>query len=318
MKIGIRTAKTALGAGLSIWLALLFQLDFYVSAGIITILCIDITKKRSIKVSVSRLSACVLGLFMAGLFFEWFGYHIIVFSFFILVFIPLLNFLRLQDGFITSIVIVLHPFVLEEFNATIAMNEIGLIIIGIGVALIMNMYMPSLVKELKEYRYKIEGKIVSILREYASYIDKGDQGWDGTELLELESLIAQAKGIALRERENHLLKSKDTDYNYFEMRERQYGVLERMLPIVSILIEDVPQRHMFAEFLYDLSTYVAQKNIGEKSHQKLRETRELMKKLPLPETRGEFETRAALIHLMNEMELYLNIREKYDKERQQA
>ncbi|MBQ9999250.1 aromatic acid exporter family protein, partial [Bacillus subtilis] len=48
-KIGYRTIKTALGTALAIYISQLLHLQNYASAGIITILCIQITQKRSLQ-----------------------------------------------------------------------------------------------------------------------------------------------------------------------------------------------------------------------------------------------------------------------------
>lgn len=45
VKIGYRTAKTAIGTALSIFIAQLAGLNNFASAGIITILCVQVTKK---------------------------------------------------------------------------------------------------------------------------------------------------------------------------------------------------------------------------------------------------------------------------------
>lgn len=44
-KIGYRTIKTALGATLAIIIAQMLSLEYFSAAGIITILCIQVTKK---------------------------------------------------------------------------------------------------------------------------------------------------------------------------------------------------------------------------------------------------------------------------------
>lgn len=44
-KIGYRTLKTALGTALAIYIAQMLGLQNYSAAGIITILCIQVTKK---------------------------------------------------------------------------------------------------------------------------------------------------------------------------------------------------------------------------------------------------------------------------------
>lgn len=311
MKIGIRTIKTAIGVGLSLWIAKQLGLTFFVSAAILTVLCIETTKKRSLKVSFHRMFACITGLLMGGIFFTLLGYHAWVFTVLILVFLPFLVKLKMQGGFVSSTVIVAHLFVLEKFNLTILWNELQIIFVGIGVALLMNSYMPKLEKTLLVYQQEVEGMFKKILTEYAVYIEKGDQGWSGEEILEVENLLKQAKNLALRNVENQWLRSEDTYYRYFDMREKQWDIIERMLPLVSALDKDVPQRSMFAAYLYELSDNVTYENRTSTSLEKLEDLREEMKELALPTTRDEFETRASLFHLMNEIELYLKTKNKY-------
>jgi uncharacterized membrane protein YgaE (UPF0421/DUF939 family) len=308
MKIGIRTIKTAIGAGLAIWLAQFLNLEFYVYAGIVTILSIETSQKRSLTLAGSRLLACVLGLFLSGIAFELIGYHIIVISLFILIFIPILMLLNIQSGFVTSSVIILHVYVLGDFTVNVAINELLLIIIGIGIALLFQLYMPDLKDNLEEYKGKIEEKFKRILFEYAFYIEKGDHGWTGEEILEVQEVINRAKSIAIRNVENHLLRKQDQYYAYFEMREKQFEILERMLLIISKLQQDVPQRKIFASFLYTLSESVHSGNTAQAQLTKLSKKKEEMNKLDLPTTRAEFETRATLFHLINEIQLYLEIK----------
>ena len=46
--MGYRTIKTAIGAGLAIWIASLFDLEFASFAAIIVIMCIEKTKKKTL------------------------------------------------------------------------------------------------------------------------------------------------------------------------------------------------------------------------------------------------------------------------------
>ena len=77
-KIGYRTAKTALGTTLAIMLAQFLGLDNYTSAGIITILCIQVTKKKSLKSSWARFLACLIAMIFSFVFFEGIAYHPLV------------------------------------------------------------------------------------------------------------------------------------------------------------------------------------------------------------------------------------------------
>lgn len=53
-KIGYRTVKTALGTGAAVFIAQLLGLEFYSSAGILVILCVQNTKRKSVQVSLHR------------------------------------------------------------------------------------------------------------------------------------------------------------------------------------------------------------------------------------------------------------------------
>lgn len=307
--MGYRTIKTAIGTAVSIWIAFLLQLDFPTSVGIITILCIQTTKRRSLKSGVNRFYASIIGLLSGGLIFCVAGYHPIILSLFILFYIPLLVRLKIQEGFVTSIVVLLHVYTLNSFTLSIFLNEIQLIIIGVGVAFLVNSYMPSLSKDIQEYKDVIEKKFQTILYEFSAYLKDNERTWNGKELIEVEEIINKAKSIAIKDVENHLLRKQHKDYHYFEMREKQLELLKRMMPIVSSLNKNVKQSETFSLYLEDLSQNIHSGNTTDLSLKKLQENKRLIQETELPITREEFETRANLHYLINEIENYLTIKQ---------
>lgn len=114
--MGSRTIKTAIGAGLAIWVASLLQLEFATYAGIIVIMCIEKTKRRSLETIWKKFFASILSLLLGALAFETFGYTPLIFSIFILLFVPILVKLNIQGGFVTSMVVMLHIYTLKKFN----------------------------------------------------------------------------------------------------------------------------------------------------------------------------------------------------------
>jgi uncharacterized membrane protein YgaE (UPF0421/DUF939 family) len=73
--------------------------------------------------------------------------------------------LRIKGGFITSIVIILHIYILGKINEAIIINELELILVGSGVPLILNSFMPRLDKELGTYQEKMEVSFKKIFSE---------------------------------------------------------------------------------------------------------------------------------------------------------
>ncbi len=308
--IGFRTLKTALGTGISLLVAQeLLSLQYFVSAGILTILCIQPTKRRSITTAFSRVTACLVGLLVGVILFTLLGYQWFTLILLFLLLIPILVRLKIQEGLLTSTVIIFHLYLEKTFSLAFLWNELQLIGVGIGVALLMNLYMPSNEKKLIEYRQQIDHNIQRILQELSIFIQKGDTMWSGKEFMETGRWLAEAKDLSLQTVENDLLWKKDEHYLYFHMRERQFERLERMLPLVSSVDLQVKQ----VAFVSDLFSYLSHHlhDHPRATYNHVQEVRKVLKEMDLPQTREEFESRALLYTLLNEMEQFILIHQEF-------
>jgi len=195
--MGFRTIKTAVGAGLAIWIASLLNLEFATFAAIMVIISIEKTKKKTIISIKDKFFASLLSMFLGALFFEVLGYSPIVFALFILIFVPILVRAGIQAGFVSSMVILLHLYAVEEASWATFLNEFYIIIIGMGIALLVNSIMPNFQRDIDNYKQEIEEKFEVILYEFSAHLRDGTRNWDGKELIEVEDLINQAKNIAI-------------------------------------------------------------------------------------------------------------------------
>lgn len=313
-KIGYRTIKTAVGAAIAIGIAQWLELDFYSSAAILAILCISVTRRGSLSVSWQRFAACVIGLIFSMALFELIGYHPLALGLLLLLFIPLAVKWDIKEGIVTSCVIILHIYTLQMVSFEIFLNELLLILIGIGIGLLMNLYMPSMEKELASHQLKIEQNFKIILYELAFYLRDPSSLWDGKELTETVALLQKAKDLALRNIDNHLLRYKDHYFHYFKMREKQFETIERMLPFISSLDQTVIQGERMALFLEELSDAVGPENTANQFLLKLNEMKEEFQAMDLPQTRKEFEIRSSLFYIMHELEQYLMIKDDLRKQ----
>lgn len=311
--MGYRTIKTAVGAGLAIWIASLLDLEFATFAAIIVIMCIEKTKKKTLLTIKDKFFASLLSLIIGGVFFEVLGYYPIVFSLFILLFVPILVRAHIQGGFVTSMVVVLHVYTVKDANWAMFLNELYIILIGMGIALLVNSFMPNFKRDIEIFKKEIEQKFEILLFELSAHLRDNMRSWDGKEILEVEDLINQSKSIAIQDVENHLLRKQNIDYYYLEMREDQLELLKHMMKIVAIFSSsslDVKQKEMFAEFLENLSRNVHSGDTTDISLNELEKLNALISKMELPKTREEFEVRANLFYLIFEMKNYLNIKKK--------
>lgn len=311
MKIGYRTIKTAIATPVAVSIAQLFSVTNVVSAGILTILCIQPSRKKSVQSAVHRFIACILAIIFSIVFFELFGYHPVTLGVLLAVFIPTTVLLKIEQGILTSTVITLNLYVFGTINVDFIYEQLLLIIIGIGTGLIVNLYMPSLDKKLKQKQDELEDCFQTILHEIALYIREQNMDWDGKEITEVERLLQEAEELVERDRENHLLRDEHSYYNYFKMRKKQFELLQLMLPLVTRLPETDDIAKRIASFFEKLSEAVHPGNTAILFLDELEDIRAQFKKAELPTTQEEFETRASLFQLLREIEDYLIIKSKF-------
>ena len=164
--MGIRVIKTALAALAALYTAHYLNLQPSLSAGLLAILGVEVTRLKGLKSAFVRFMASVLGLFFASLLFMLLGFHVWTISIFILLVFPVLSRFRLKDGIVTSAVIVFHVYASEEVTTAIIGNEIMLLLTGLGWATVINLlYMPKEEKRLLELRRMTEEKF-SVIFHY--------------------------------------------------------------------------------------------------------------------------------------------------------
>jgi uncharacterized membrane protein YgaE (UPF0421/DUF939 family) len=227
----------------------------------------------------------------------------------LLLFIPVTVIFKVNAGIVTSSVILLHIYSKGNMTWGIVFNELGLIVIGIGVALLVNLYMPSLDQELRTYQREIEENFRSMLKEIALYLRTNDSSWDGKEIANTVKILEKAKSLAFRDVENHFVRGENYYYRYFKIREKQLEIIERTLPLITAIDLVVEQRYMIADFIEELSLSIHPGNTAKLFLAKLQHLRETFAEMPLPNTREEFEARADLLHVVKEIEQYLVIKQ---------
>ena len=309
--IGYRTLKTATGAAIAIAIAQYFELASYASAGILTILCVQPTKKKSLHAAYTRFVASIIGMLYAFLSFELFSYHPFTLAGMLIIFIPTIVSLKVADGFVSSAVIIMHIYAAEKFSWTLVSNEFALMAIGYGTGIAINMYMPDIQKELNYYRVKIEELYSKIFLEIANYLREGDTLWGGQEIIEAITALNNAKSLAFKDVENHFMRRKNDYYVYFDMREQQLEIIERVLPKITALPVIVQEATLVADFVQDLAEHVHSGNTASHFREKLEQVRRDFAQLPLPQNHEQFLAQAALYQFIEEMDRYLEIKQSF-------
>ncbi|MCR1933507.1 aromatic acid exporter family protein [Clostridium tepidum] len=312
--IGYRTLKTAIGATISMSIASALGLKYSVSAGIITVLSIQNTKRKSLDVAIQRMLACLLALAISSILFTILGHNAIVFGLFLLVFIPLAVKFNLQEGIVVNSVLVTHILLENSVSMNLFLNEISLMLIGAGVALLLNLYIPSIEKEIKEDQVYIEEHMKEILIQMSIALRKLSVSLREDELFNnLEKRLIKAKKRAYINLNNYFLLDVSYYLAYMEMRMQQFETLKRMRQHFNKFFMTYEQTEMIADFTKKVADSLHEENTGEGLILDLENLRESFKKMNLPNTREEFENRALLFQFLNDIEQFLIIKNEFKK-----
>ncbi|MCG2022827.1 aromatic acid exporter family protein [Staphylococcus epidermidis] len=309
-KIGFRTVKTAVGMTLGVIICKLLGLDNYASSAILVVLCIKHTRMHSVQAILSRLVSCLLILFLGSAIFSLLGQHAFVLGLIVLLFIPLTVVLNVQEGVITSCVILLHVFNAKAINGHLILNEIMLLIVGLGIAFLMNLMMPSLDKKLNHFKQDIENQITEIFNIFSQACSMHNDHLN----IKFDSLllnIKKAKSLAFRDVKNHFVRNENSFYHYFDMREEQVELLKRMTSLLEKINTDDPILEKISQLMYEIGSNVNSNDYTALRLHSLYEIRLSLDDLPLPTTHKTLNSRAHIIQILNELEEYLNIKSQF-------
>ncbi|MFC0137172.1 hypothetical protein CD127_04480 [Staphylococcus petrasii] len=309
-KIGFRTLKTAVGITLGVILAKWIGLDNYASSAILIVLCIKHTKVHSVQAIVSRVVSCVLVLLIGSLIFSLLGQNAVVLGLIVLLFIPLTVMLNVQEGVVTSCVILLHVFNAKTINLHLIINELLLLTIGLGIAFILNLIMPSLDKKLLDFKREVESGFKEIFKSYSEACTH----YNNDLVMSFEKIqldIRKAKSIAFRDVKNHFGRNENSYYHYFDMRQEQLELLRRIQPLIHQITVDDPLIEDIANLLAEIGENVNSNDYTALRLHSLYEIRLSLDELPLPKTHHSLRSRASMMQILNELEEYLNIKSQF-------
>ena len=304
----IRTLKSAIAVITAIYLANRLNLDTYTFAGIAAILAIHATRKESIKVTGKLFLAAHISLFIGCMLFYFLNFEIYVIGLTLLIVIPLLIWAKVDRGIVISSVVTIHLFSAGTVTFSFITNEILLITIGMGISLLVNLiYMPTMKKELGQIRMELDKQYAALFNHLANHLQQENYIWDGAEILAIDQLIKKGKEISLHDIENYVSKRELAQYHYFEIQEKKSENIQRILPLLSRVDQVLVQGIMLASMFEKIELKYKQHKQADISalYGNIRLLRKEYEEMELPATRHEFEIRAALLHILNELEIFV-------------
>lgn len=308
------TFKMAISATIAIFIAQGFKLEFAVTAGVIAILSIQNTKREALIIGARRIISATIAVILSYLLYVLLGNNPLVFGVVLLIFIPIAKKLKIEEGIAVGAVLSTHLLVNNNIDLGWIVNEEAITFIGIGVASLFNLYMPSLDDKFNENKETIEKLYRDIISDMAkSLVTKAIPVNEKKRLEKVESLVEDTRSLAYKINNNNLFKKNLYFVDYIEMRAKQLEAIKRMMSHFSRFSITYDQTLIMSKFTENIANNIYADNDCVELICKLNNLRNNYKEMQLPKTRDEFENRAMLFQFLNDLEDFLLIKKEFKK-----
>lgn len=313
MKIGLRTVKTVITATLGIIIASSLGLKFPSTAGIIAILSVTNTKTSSFKVGIGRIIALFVAIFIAYVCYSLLGYTPVAFGLFLLIYIPVAARFDMSEAIPVNSVLITHFLNEGQMTPYLVLNAVSLLLVGVSLALIANLYMPNVQESIDQNKEKVDLEIKELILNMAEALErKTTRSNCENRLKKIEENISQGELYAKRHVDNHLIRKNDYEISYFQMRRMQLNVLQDMVELIGKIEVDQETAQAINLLLKEIYETYSEKNDGRELSDKVSEVIKHYETKELPKTRIEFENRARLFQFLTEIQTFIHIKVNFN------
>ncbi|HEM5183742.1 aromatic acid exporter family protein [Streptococcus suis] len=308
MSLSLRTIKLIFATVLAIYLATALGLSYATAAGIIAILSVLDTRKSSFKMARNRLFSTLLALTIAVLTFALFGFGIWTLGIYLALYVPLAYRFNWEAGIAPSTVLVTHLLLEQDISLIFLGNELTLFLIGAGLALLFNLYMPSQEKKIQAYHDQVEDLLKQILLRFEAFLLNGDGRNEAELITQLDKTLNEALKVVYLDRHNQLFQQTNYQVHYFEMRAAQNKILRTMAGNINKCLLEGRENVILSSLFERAAQQLSRENSAKELLLDIELFHATFRERPLPQTREEFETRATLFQLLHDMEAFIRLK----------
>lgn len=312
MSLPLRTAKYTLAVLAAALTAQALGLLNPMTAGVIALLSLSDTRRTTLKLAQERLVSMVLALALAWLLFAGLGFNMLSLALFLIIYVPLSYRLQLMSGLVASTVLVTQLLGWQSLAVSYWLNQVGLFAIGAGLALAFNSYMPSKEDLILAHRARIEDQLRQLLLTIHDSLRQPQASprreTDLAALAALNQELEAALTTVLAERDNRLFRQTNYDVHYVEMRQAQAQLLEQMMTTLPDCFLESEESKVLAGIFYLTASQLETANPGTYLMADIQALLAYYRERPLPVNRQEFENRARLFQLLNDLSRFIALK----------
>lgn len=291
------------------------------TAGVITLLSIQTTKKQTIIIAIKRLFGFIISIFLSVFIFDLFGFSLINFGIFVLIFAIISSALKISIGLAPNVVMASHIFLENKIEISFLINETYIFLIGLLIAILVNLIIPYFKNSDRIDRLKLDKNIKNMLMHLSNllnenYIIEDTQNdrelyflYVNSEITKIKKYIEKYEKDLIRNIENDLFGNNFYDLEYLELRQRQFLILIKIYEQSKKIDSSYLQTQKISNFIKEIYDNYEEENTATGLIEKANSLLNFFEEGDLPRTRAEFENRAILFIILEDLITFL--REKY-------
>ena len=307
-KIILLSLKIGIGSSLSLYAAQKLGFNYAVSAGTITLLSLMNSKWETIKLSGSRIASFLITVLAGWLLFTHISSMWIAYGILLTFIVFMAEILDWRATISVNGVIAAHLVTYENFNDAAVWNELGIVLVGVGFAIVFNLFNGNyghkrhIVTNMRD----IENRMQMIMGAMSAYLSNKKMETDVWENMKtLEKDIQDCIKEAYEYQNNTFYSHLEYYISYFEMRKNQCQILHNLHYEMKKMRTMPKNAKIAAEYLLYLAGNITEYNNPQEQLVRLKELIEHIKDEELPATREEFESSALLFHIFMDIEDFL-------------
>lgn len=305
----IKLIKYVIGSVGAVLMAAAVSLDYAYAAGIIALLTIQDTKRETIKIALKRIVIFFVMTILAAAIFPLAGFHVWAFGIALIPYLTCCMVLKMNEAITPIAVLCTHYISSGSCAFSVIGNEFFILIIGVGIGIFLNLFMPDGRAKIIEYQQNINEKMAFLIRQLARDMDKKETGHDsGIYFDELNQILECLKKETLNYMNNHFFcENCESYYQFVQTRTVQYNVLKQIYKDIHRLTATQKQTRALAKTLETISEKFVQESQIQMLISELEKLKQHYTKQELPKSREEFENRAILYHILEDIQVFLKV-----------
>ena len=308
----LKALKIAAGAVAAILLAEAFGLQNAASAGIITLLTVQNTRRETVMSSVRRFSGFAMMTLLCLPIYHFCGTAPWAFGIVLLLLLLICYSFRMDDATPINAVMATHYMLAGGVTLHMVGNEVLLLVIGSGIGVCLNWFMPRNLGKIHIMQRELDEEIRGILERMSMRLLEADHtGYGDSCFAETERLSGELRQEIDAFLQNQTWQDDIYFMRYVEMRREQCRVLQVIYRQLLRLNQVPEQAKPLSAFLADIAVHFHEGNDCSALLEQLESLYAAYRQDELPDTRESFENRAILYSILTELQSFLQIKRQF-------